>query len=180
MMARANENAAGIGRAQQQPAFQVKTTSGEKLSELNQDTRIAIVVAEGSMNNDALVKKAIKDQERSWGGNKWAAAKQVRKYLVREIEREQERNTTEGVPGVIDTTDLFDPEAREYGRAIAATPIWNRPALPNVPRLNADGSWRSKATEMLRALDDLVPEDQGRRGRFSSYATAVKYGKRWD
>lgn len=135
----------------------------------------------------------MKEIDKAFGHNKWVQAEQVRINLTWKIENEEDNNTTHGLPSAIDPTDIFDTEGREYRRVVEATTQWNRPELPNVPRVNADGTWRSTATEMLKVLNEIAPEEseedaaawhevngngKGRGPGWFSYASALQWGKR--
>jgi hypothetical protein len=60
---------------------------------------------------------------------------------------------------LIDHTDIFDPEGREYRRMVEAAAVWNKPVLNFVPETDPGGEWKSVATETLKELDARGPQE---------------------
>ncbi|KAK5012842.1 hypothetical protein LTR60_004172, partial [Cryomyces antarcticus] len=83
----------------------------------------------------------------------WGAAHTLRSQLRMAVEKEIETNRKEGLPYRFDIHDVFDPEGREYRRRVEGAAPWNRPQLPDVPKTNEDGTWKSIATV---ALDTVI------------------------
>jgi hypothetical protein len=89
----------------------------------------------------------------------WIAAHGDKQRTRATIEEEKKSSVLHGLPSLIDYTDLFDPEGREYRCMVEAAADWNKPVLASVPETCADGSWKSKATVQLEELHALAPEE---------------------
>jgi hypothetical protein len=88
----------------------------------------------------------------------WAAARQAKQTALTVVQTETASNTNIARPYLLDETDVFDPEGRDYRkRALAAAP-WNRPLLHEYYETGVNGEWRSMATVKLELLDRKVPE----------------------
>lgn len=144
-------------------AYQKKTGSGNALGKLRRVAHTTRTKDDDDPDYEALVREKIDSIPECWGSNKWESAAVVRSQLLKQIQKEEELNNKYGKPSYPDSTDVFDPEGREYRRRVEATAAWNRPVMTGIPRTNEDGTWRSTATEMLKALDKLVPPESPKR-----------------
>ncbi|GAB7358268.1 hypothetical protein MBLNU230_g0418t1 [Neophaeotheca triangularis] len=86
------------------------------------------------------------DLKRLWRANATEAA------------RERQLNAASGRPAQLDTSDLCDPEGREYRRRRDVAASWNRPPIVYMPSVTNSGHWKSQATATLSALEKHAPK----------------------
>jgi hypothetical protein len=139
-----------------------------KLGHLRRFPPPTLVTKSSFVDTKQLAGKALEDAKQSTSSiywdqtrseDRWEQAKEAKTNCYKAIARELSMNEQQGPPGIIDHADIFDPEGREYRRAVEAAAEWNKPDLRFTPETYPDGKWKSEATLTLVGLDAMAKDE---------------------